>query len=245
MDDKGDGDGNGNGNGNGNNNRVINDTPLRESFVLCQIMFFGLTLITVIEALRTPSVLARGIMNLESAVSLVAGYVYTVFGQMAQQPETTYADITRVRYYDWFVTTPMLLLTLVLFFSYATGSPVAFGRYGFLFALNFAMLYAGYLGEIGAVDRDLGGAAGFVFFAALIAFLFYGFVLGRGLDGFELGVFALFVVVWTCYGLVYYLRDIRLRNRIMNCLDVVAKIFIGLLFWVHVSGIARISSTRK
>jgi len=206
-------------------------------------MFFGLTLVTVIEALRTDNVMARGIMNLESAVSLVAGYVYTIFGQMANDPNTTYQDITRLRYYDWFCTTPMLLLTLILFFSYESGKPIAFSKYVALFVLNFLMLYFGYLGETGTMDRNTGGAVAFVFYGLLVAAILYMFVLGPkgklAIDSFELAIFALFFVVWTSYGVVYYMKDIALRNRIMNCLDVVAKIFIGILLWAHVSGIMK------
>ena len=217
--------------------RVISDTALRDSFLVCQVLFFGLTLVTVIEALRTPSAMARGMMNMESAVSLIAGYVYAVFGKMAENPETTYADITRLRYYDWFCTTPLLLLTLVMFFAYQTGKPVVFSRYMILFVCNFLMLSAGYAGETGAIDRNVGGAIGFVFFGLLVLALMQGFVLGTEIDMLEKVILSVFITVWAAYGAVYYIEDLGLRNRIMNVLDVIAKIFIGIMLWAHVSGI--------
>jgi bacteriorhodopsin len=217
--------------------RVINDVPLRDSFIICQVLFFGLTLVTVIEALRTPSAMARGMMNMESAVSLIAGYVYSMFSKMAENPNTTYADITRLRYYDWFCTTPLLLLTLVMFFAYQSGVPVIFSRYALLFVFNFLMLLSGYMGETGMIDRNVGGAIGFVFFGLLVATLMYGFVIGSQIDGLEKVILGVFLVVWSSYGVVYYIKDLGLRNRIMNVLDVIAKIFIGIMLWAHVSGI--------
>lgn len=220
---------------------ILHDVELKDSFLLCQILFYGFTLVTVIEALRTESVIARGVMNLESAVSLIAGYVYTVFGQMADKPETTYADITRIRYYDWFCTTPLLLFTLLLFLSFKSDEPVPFSKYMVVFVANFFMLYSGYLGETGVIDRNMGGIAGFGFYALLLAYIISAFILDEngewGISGFTMGIFMLFAIVWTGYGVVYYMEDIQLRNRIMNALDIIAKIFIGIFLWAHVSGI--------
>ena len=214
------------------------DIALHDSFFVCSILFFGLTLITVIEALRTKNPVARNIMNLESAISLVAGYVYTSFVRMSREPNTTYADIIKTRYYDWFVTTPLMLLVLVVFFSYESQVPVKFPYYMAIIILNFGMLYSGFKGDTGDWNKNYAGALGFVFFFAMFAVIYFAFVRGHGkLHRIEGILLSIFIVVWSCYGIIYYLKDESLRNRLNNVLDVIAKIFVGLFLWAYVSGL--------
>lgn len=214
------------------------DVALHDSFFMASILFFGLTLVTVIEALRTKNPVARNIMNLESAISLIAGYVYTRFLQMTKEPNTTYADIIKTRYYDWFVTTPLMLLVLIVFFSYESQVPVKFSYYLAIILLNFGMLFSGFQGDTGAWNKQYAGMVGFLFFFAMFALIYFGFVRGRTrLHRIEGILLTIFFVVWSCYGVIYYIKDESLRNRLNNILDVMAKIFVGLFLWAYVSGL--------
>jgi hypothetical protein len=60
-------------------------TLLRNTFNTTYIVLFGYTCITLIEALRTNSANTRHIMNIETAVSLVAGIVYGTFVEKIKQ----------------------------------------------------------------------------------------------------------------------------------------------------------------
>ena len=90
---------------------------LNNSFMTTYIVLFGYTAITLIEALRTPCINTRHIMNIETAVSLVAGIVYGTFLDKMKQPNFKLSEIIPMRYMDWMITTPLILLAVVLFYN--------------------------------------------------------------------------------------------------------------------------------
>ena len=55
--------------------QVLSDTT-KNTFYISYLVLFGYTVITLVEAIRTPIPLVRHIMNIETAISLVAGIVY-------------------------------------------------------------------------------------------------------------------------------------------------------------------------
>ena len=122
---------------------------VRDSFTISYLVLFSFTVITLIEALTTDDVAARHIMNLETAVSIVAGFFYVNFAARATSTVQVSTDelcktIMPYRYLDWVITTPMLLLVLMLNLS-KRGRPVRWGVYAAVVALDFAMLGSGYL----------------------------------------------------------------------------------------------------
>ena len=119
---------------------------LRSTFNTSYIVLFGYTCITLIEALRTNSVNTRHIMNIETAVSLVAGIVYGTFVEKIKQPTFNLKEIIPMRYMDWMITTPLILLAVVLFYNHGANT-VNYKCYLILITLNWLMLLFGYLGE--------------------------------------------------------------------------------------------------
>jgi bacteriorhodopsin len=99
---------------------VVSPSPkslLRNTFSTSYLVLFGYTIITLVEALRTKSADVRHIMNIETAVSLVAGFVYGQFQEMMKQPIPDFQQIMQLRYVDWSITTPLILLALLLFYN--------------------------------------------------------------------------------------------------------------------------------
>lgn len=191
----------------------------------------------MIESLTTESRTVRHIMNLETAVSVVAGYFYMRFAAMAQRPGFSPGDVMPYRYLDWAITTPMLLLAMLLFVS---DRPVAWRTYAPVLLLDLAMLGAGYAGESGRLPRAGAGALSFAFFAGLLAALWAalgGTLRARatsaraGTSAVKGVVFGVFAVSWTLYGVAYYVRDERWRAIAYNGLDVVSKALVGLFLW--------------
>jgi hypothetical protein len=77
---------------------------LRNSFMTSYLILMGYTGLTAIEALRTPSVEIRHVMNIETTVSLVAAIVYSIFNEMLKAPTIDLSQITQMRYIDWSIT---------------------------------------------------------------------------------------------------------------------------------------------
>lgn len=208
----------------------------KDSFFASYVFLSGLTVVTFIEALRTSNTRVRHIMNLETAVSLVAAVVYSIFITKLNAKEITLEQVTPYRYFDWVVTTPLLLLVLLMFYNFSERDPIYISVYGAIVALDFVMLSAGYLGETGRIDKRLGSAVGFAALAGIFALIYVNFI-GNGCHPVGWALFVCFVVIWTAYGLVYWIKDVALKNMLYNGLDVIAKVFFGLFMWVYYSGI--------
>ena len=212
---------------------------LSNSFSVSYLVLFSYTVVTLIEALTTDVRAARHVMNLETAVSVVAGYFYMRFAGMAQEPGFKPSDVMPYRYLDWSITTPMLLLAMMLYLSPARSAGVPWHTFALALVLDYCMLGAGYVGESGRADRATSGLVGFACFAGLVAVIWHAFrpeILGSASNKVVFGAFA---VVWSMYGVVYYVRDERTRAIAYNVLDVVAKAMLGMYMWATVGHVLR------
>lgn len=206
--------------------KVLSDTT-KNSFFTAYLVLFGYTIITLVEAIRTPSVNVRHIMNIETAISLVAGMVYSYFNEEIKKPGVDLKKITQVRYVDWSITTPLILLVILLFYN--GESSIDYKVYLGIIILNAGMLYSGYLGETGAVHKMTGGILGFLFFGAMLG-LFYNCCVPGSKSPV---VFWLFALIWTLYGVAYYVEDEETKNICYNALDVIAKALFGVVLWSY------------
>jgi bacteriorhodopsin len=203
------------------------------SFSVAYLLLFSYTVVTLIEALTTDVRSARHIMNLETAVSVVAGYFYLRFARMAQEKGFRASDVMPYRYLDWSITTPLLLLAMMLYFSRSSHG-VRWQTFGLALVLDLAMLGTGYLGESGRADRTASGMVSFAFFAGLVALVWSAFGAEIARSASKKVVFVAFAVIWASYGIVYYVRDERTRALSYNTLDVVAKAMLGMYMWATV-----------
>mgnify|MGYP001594766615 CR=1 FL=1 len=148
-------------------------------------------------------------------------------------------NITPKRYYDWMLTTPTMLITLIGYFVYMRYKNTA--KYtgtldlsyllkteGVLILiiciLNALMLISGYLGEIGILTTLASVSIGFVFFFIYFYLIYENYV--KGVDG-TLSVFSLFVFVWSFYGIAAML-SYEWKNMLYNILDLFSKNFFGV-----------------
>jgi bacteriorhodopsin len=202
-------------------------TLLNNSFMTTYIVLFGYTAITLIEALRTPCINTRHIMNIETAVSLVAGIVYGTFLDKMKQPNFKLSEIIPMRYMDWMITTPLILLAVVLFYNTKLNS-VDYKCYIIIVILNWLMLLFGYLGESKIISSMKGLLLGFFFYAAMLLYM-YMYIIPKGCS---LAVFIIFAVIWTGYGIAYMLKEEE-KNIAYNILDIMSKAVFGVVLWMY------------
>jgi sensory rhodopsin len=201
---------------------------LKNTFLSSYLILMGYTGITLIEAIRTPSPHIRHIMNIETTVSLVAGLVYSLFNEEIKKPSADLHKITELRYVDWMITTPLILLALLLFYN-SKAAAIDYKTYSTLIALNAGMLLAGFLGERGTISKQTGISVGFAFYAALLA-MFYTYCIPSGSSPVVFGIFA---VIWTLYGVAYMVEDEEQKNIFYNILDVISKALFGVVLWMY------------
>lgn len=210
----------------------VSETELiSSSFYVTYAFLMTTATITFIESLRTKDAKVRNILNLETCISVVAAFFYGKFvGMFEEEKEVNYGKINYTRYLDWSITTPIMLLVLVLALLYNTNSG-ALNFFSFLaiLLLNYGMLGAGYLGELEMIDKTFANAIGFLFFIGLYVFIYKNYV-GKNFDNKIL--FFAFVVLWAFYGIIYFMDDVS-KNVFYNILDLLSKCFIGIFFWAY------------
>jgi bacteriorhodopsin len=210
------------------------------SFSITYIFLLTTATITFIEAMRTNNANVRHVLNLETAISVIAGYFYSVFldkisAYEKEDRKIDWADMSSTRYIDWSMTTPLMLLALCLVLSDNIEKSVALSVFLTIVVLNFLMLYFGYLGEAGQMARSTACIFGFVAFAGMFGIIYNQFV--RPVYKFSnYIIFGIFMAIWTLYGLVYLLND-TYKNIAMNILDSLAKCCFGLGLWAYYSKI--------
>ena len=207
---------------------------IKLTFTVTYILLLTTAAITFIEAMRTSSATVRHILNLETAISLIAGYFYSVFVEKMNQKKLDLNEITIIRYMDWSFTTPIMMLVLLLVLSGNIKKSVPLSLLLVVVGLNYAMLYAGYLGEIGQLDRWTAWGAGFVAFFAMFGLVYQNFITTYNLSNYIL--FGLYLIIWSLYGVFYMTNEIT-KNIGMNVLDCIAKCFVGLGLWAYFSKI--------
>lgn len=185
--------------------------------------------------LNVPSnvVVLRQALILELIVQVVelTFYMWLVF---AIHKST--ANITPKRYYDWFLTTPTMLFTLMLYLKHLSkDKPKSLPDFAKenqetilkVVLLNALMLIFGFLGEVRVLSKTTSVVLGFIPFITYYILIYQEFVSDEGQT-----IYWYFVLVWSLYG-VAALMPYAIKNAAYNILDLLAKNFFGIyLSWL-------------
>jgi bacteriorhodopsin len=179
-------------------------------------------------------------MNIETCISIVAAFFYSLFVEKLKTVDPgsplPYDDLVTIRYNDWVITTPLMLLVLCMVLGNENKKPLHFWVFLIVILLDLGMLIFGYLGEMKKMDKKAALVIGFAFFFAMYGFIWYYFLHGAK-NGFAVQlIFNIFVVVWSLYGVIYLVDD-DTRNTMYNMLDVFAKCFVGIFLWLYFTNV--------
>ncbi len=205
------------------------------SFYLTYILLLTTATITFIEALRTPIPRVQHIMNLETCISLIACYFYSMFNDKIKKNEETketikWKEFTQLRYIDWAITTPIMLLTLSLVLSFNSKTKILLHWFLVSIFFNYIMLYTGYLGETGQLNRNMSQLLGFIAFLITFGVIYIQYLLRFNFD--NLVIFGAFLVVWSLYGVAFNFTELN-KNITYNYLDLISKCFMGIGLWIY------------
>ena len=203
---------------------------VRSSFYVTYVLLITTGSICLIEALRNPNPTVRHIMNIETCISIAAAFFYAQFIKDLEGGVVDYKKINDIRYLDWSITTPLMLLGLGLVFSANNKTSFKLQSFVLILVLNYAMLYVGYKGEMREMDKKNSFVLGFVFFFALYAVIFGTFLTGKGAVMDNYLIFGAYFVFWAMYGLVYFSNE-KIKNITYNILDLFAKCIMGIFFY--------------
>lgn len=214
---------------------ITNEELITNSFYITYVFLMTTATITFIEAIRTKESKIRHIMNLETCISVVAAFFYGNFTESLKEG-VDYEKLNATRYVDWAITTPIMLLVLVLAFLYNNKKgAMKFSNYLIILFFNYVMLGFGYAGEVGWMQKEWANVIGFGGFASLYYFIYKKYISGKNNKDNNL-LFTAFIILWALYGVVYML-DETTRNVGYNVLDLFSKCFVGIYFWAYFTNI--------
>lgn len=179
----------------------------------------------------------KEILNLELFVQIIefCFYIWIIFGLKDLK------SITPRRYIDWFITTPTMLLSSIVYMKYQeykeNNNNKIITLKDFIkdekdnikkiIILNGLMLLFGYLGETNKLDKNKSIIIGFFFFFLNFK-LIYDNYAKKSKKGKNLFYFLLFI--WSLYG-VAATFNYENKNISYNILDIIAKNFYG--FYIY------------
>ena len=146
-------------------------------------------------------------------------------------------NITPMRYYDWMITTPTMLITFMCYLHFLRNQEQNIKSESFLtilkqewkvfskvLLLNGSMLISGYLGEQKLFSYLTTTLVGFVPFLLMFYIIYTNFAV-QSKEGLK--IFWYFSGIWAMYGIAALL-PYKIKNSLFNILDLFAKNFFGL-----------------
>jgi len=136
-------------------------------------------------------------------------------------------DVTYVRYFDWFLTTPVMILSTIYFFEYITYESTSilditikdFSYLSLIVICNFLMLLFGFLGEIKKIYKSISIIFGFIFLFATFYLIYDKYVGDKLLNKL---LFFSMLFIWILYGIAFLLPYSK-KNTMYNILDIFSK----------------------
>jgi bacteriorhodopsin len=203
--------------------------------VIVQILTGALEIGTLFIKVDSPYLILRQLLVLELMVQMIEGlfYVWLVynFNQVI--------NVTPKRYIDWSITTPTMLITLIIYLIYLknkeenkdTSKLELFDllsknskQISYVIYLNLLMLIFGYLGEMKIISTLSGVMLGFIPFL-IYYYIIYVNYANQSKNGWK--IFLYFFFFWSLYGFVALL-PYYIKNTLYNILDLFAKNFFGV-----------------
>ncbi len=149
-------------------------------------------------------------------------------------------NITLFRYADWFITTPVMLITLMAYLTIKPDRPTKlidfFSEHKtniiYVVLLNITMLGFGFLSELIPAHKILFVIIGFIPFAMYFYKIYKDYLQTDNKDIHPIftrsRLFWYFVIVWSLYGVVAFLPYVQ-KNIGFNILDLFSKNAFGIM----------------
>jgi bacteriorhodopsin len=167
-------------------------------------------------------------------------YVYLVYRIVNNHISTA---ITSHRYIDWAITTPVMLISFILFFKYLKDKSrniriiesINEEKENIIKVViaNALMLILGFLSEISLIPKYVGITLGFLPFAYAFKIIYANYAKFNNLS---LIIYYASFFIWGMYG-VSAVLPFHLKNTFYNILDLFAKNAYGLFLYLYIKKI--------
>lgn len=223
-----------------NNDFIVKDSLHLSFYVQIITLMLGLVIVFFTNA-SSSNRLIREALILENAVQIIEGSFYIWFIYFYTK-NVDKEDIAKYRYYDWFFSTPLMIISTVAYFHYnntklyglSAYASAASSLYNFiktdiqkiseLLFYNLNMLFLGYLQELKLISLTISTIFGFLFLGLLFLKMFVYYVKNNSANYL---IFYLMLFIWSLYGVAALYKN-KIKNASYNILDVFSKNFFGL-----------------
>ena len=198
--------------------------------ITCILLFLGF----FIPINKNKSIL-KDLLYLEVVVQVVeiCFYVWLVYNFS----KINY-DVTYVRYFDWVISTPFMLLIIIIFMEYINNIHIKvsdiinndYRKLILIFFSNFFMLFFGFLGEKNILSKWISISLGFIF---LIITFFLMFLFYFKNNNYNLTIILINFIIWSIYG-YSFMQSYTLKNNIYNILDIFSKNITAIFIFFYV-----------
>jgi hypothetical protein len=211
------------------NDPIVNITTkisIYAQFIIGLISITGIRL-----SLPEKDLILKDILILELIVQIIEFCWYYFIIQKLPQEE-----MAKSRYYDWVITTPIMLITIFSYLLYEeqleknpNGKPIRLSdilkihseAINQIILSNFAMLSIGYLYEIGQVSSKVAFVYGFVFLLNTFNIIYK--IAGKKSKKGKF-IYSIMFLLWSVYGVAFILPT-AIKNSIFNITDLFSKNF--------------------
>lgn len=212
---------------------LVKDTMFISFYAQVVTLLIGLSALLV--KLPNNMLILREVLILENLAQLIEGSFYMWF-LFFDKVNVDVVDITKFRYYDWFLSTPIMLISMIAYFQYNNTKnnlinlnlvnliKSNYNNITKILTYNFGMLLTGYLYEINLSNVFTTFIIGFIFFILLFLQLYISFAIKSNKNTI---IFFLMLIIWSLYGFAI-LFNYKIKNAIYNILDLFSKNFYGL-----------------
>jgi bacteriorhodopsin len=199
---------------------------------------FGLYGLTI--PLAPNDIILREVLGLELIVQIIEFIFYVGFLSVYNV-----SDITRIRYYDWFISTPIMLFTISLYFFYVNfiedRETKSINLFDFtknnlsqiiaIITLNFLMLLFGFLSELGFMNKGLAFILGTGSLCGSFGIIYKNYAK---FSDETRKIFWIMFGLWSMYGIAFLFPPIA-KNLGYTILDIFSKNFFGLFLYYIIS----------
>ena len=187
----------------------------------------------------------KTINKLENVVQLIEAIYYTYIVYTISKLDLD--KVVRLRYLDWFFTTPIMLISTIMFMEYKRRDEIKEEQLDFkefysknksaiskIVFFNFMMLLFGFLGETEILDKYLSVSIGFIFFGLTFREVHK---FTKNID-INKKIFTIVIILWGLYGVAAMLEPLE-KNISYNILDMFSKNFYGLYIYYIMNGLKK------
>ena len=182
----------------------------------------------------------KDILILENVVQVIEAFFYIWVMVSLSNLKT----MSSRRYYDWTITTPIMLFTTIIFMEYQKNKENNIEKritltnfikentknIIIIFLANSLMLFFGLMSETTYMSTNFAVLLGTIFFIISFTVIYQNYAKYTLMGTY---LFYFLLVVWGLYAVAALLNDVN-KNTMYNCLDIVSKNFYGLFLFYYI-----------